>query len=76
MENDSQHKVVKRIDGPSSQGFASTRGDSGARVGRYTIRVRGEIPMDLAQQVSSLHALAILHSDGQANDGGKGVQRN
>ena len=76
MENDSQHKVVKRIDGSSSQGFASTRGDGGARVGRYTIRVRGEIPMDLAQQVSSLHALAILHSDGQANDGGKGVQRN
>ena len=76
MENDSQHKVVKRIRLSSSPGSASVRDNGGAHIGRYTIRVRGEVPMDLAQQVSSLHALAILHSDGQANDGGKGVQRN
>ena len=41
----------------------------GSDVKRYSIRVRGKLPSDMAQRIARLHALAILQPGrGQATD--------
>ena len=48
-------------------GATTSRRQAGSTRG-YRIHVRGEIPKDLGQRISALHALAIIQRRGAASD--------